>query len=114
MQTEEKRKACKIEIDRLKQLQVNPDMHISQCVPSKGLLKISNLSIPLRKEFVELRARGKGVFLVNHLLGFANFYSPFSFHIFFHLPSHQWSASLRVRAAGHLQMCRQGHSGVQV
>ncbi|XP_017488258.1 PREDICTED: actin-binding protein anillin-like [Rhagoletis zephyria] len=56
---EEKRKACKGEIERLKRLQVNPDRYISQSIPSRGLLKISNLSVPLRKEFVELRAKGK-------------------------------------------------------
>ncbi len=61
--TEEKRKACKGEIERLKRLQVNPDRYISQSIPSRGLLKISNLSVPLRKEFVELRAKGKGTFL---------------------------------------------------
>lgn len=49
-----------MEIDRLKGLQANPEKYVSMNVPVRGVLKISNLVIPLRKEFVELRAKGKG------------------------------------------------------
>ena len=39
---------------------------------SKGTIKISNLKIPLRKEFVESRAKGKGIYFCL-LFAYSNF-----------------------------------------
>ncbi|KAJ6221124.1 hypothetical protein RDWZM_006936 [Blomia tropicalis] len=57
----EKRNACMIEIQKLKSMIKNPDQYSSRMskMTSKGMVHISNLCIPLRTDFVELRAKGK-------------------------------------------------------
>ena len=61
MSLDEKRKACLSEINRMKNMRMDPVKYLSQqsAMSSKGVVTISNLRIPLRKEFVDL-LKGKG------------------------------------------------------
>lgn len=105
-----------MEIDRLKGLQANPEKYASLNVPARGTLKIANLVIPLRKEFVELRAKGKGESLLLNKISFVITFPLFvvSSKVLLYLPSHQRTVRLRVRSAGHLKDRRQGKPGVQL
>jgi len=59
----EKRTACLMEINKLKSMIKNPDKYANQWsnVSSKGTVTISNLHIPLKNDFVDARAKGKGI-----------------------------------------------------